>query len=102
MKTIREGNFTATFPEDYKPGKQYNGKRTFDKRELNSRCKEIQRYLKKLYDGDPDMVEYIVEVLKGKAAGIRDWGVWDQELLAAYDQLPESIKTPITNKALSR
>ena len=101
MKTIREGNFTATFPEDYKLGKQYNGKRTFGKRELNSRCNEIQMYLEKLYDGDPETVKYIVDILKGEAAGIRNRGVW-QELLAAYDQLPESIKTPITNKALSR
>ena len=102
MKTIREGNFTATFPEDYKPGKQYNGNRTFGKRELNSRCNEIQGYLKKLYDGDPDTVEYLVDNLKAKATGDPDWFRCDQELLAAYDQLPESIKTPITNKALSR
>ena len=102
MKTIREGNFTATFPEDYKPGKQYNGKRTFDKRELNSRCKEIQGYLKKLYDGDSKTVDLLVEVLKAKAAGDHDWFRRKPLLVAAYDQLPESIKTPITNKALSR
>ncbi|WAX17343.1 hypothetical protein PM93P1_00021 [Parabacteroides phage PM93P1] len=102
MKTIREGNFTATFPEDYKPGKQYNGKRTFEKRELNSRCNEIQRYLKKLYDGDSKTVDLLVEVLKAKAAGDHDWFRRNPPLVAAYDQLPESIKTPITNKTLSR
>lgn len=102
MKTIRESNFTATFPEDYKPSKPYNGKRTFGKRELNSRCNEIQRYLKKLYDGDPDTVEYLVDILKVNAAGNRDWFRCNSMLAAAYDQLPESIKTPITNKALSR
>ncbi|WAX17510.1 hypothetical protein PM116P4_00043 [Parabacteroides phage PM116P4] len=102
MKTIREGNFTATFPEDYKPGKQYNGKRTFGKRELNSRCNQIQRYLKKLYDGDPETVEYLVDFLRANAAGGHDWFRRNDILSAAYDQLPESIKTPITNKALSR
>lgn len=102
MKTIKEGNFTATFPEDYKPGKQYNGKRTFGKRELNSRCNEIQRYLKKLYDGNSKTVDLLAEVLKAKAAGDHDWSRRNPLLVAAYDQLPESIKTPITNKALSR
>ena len=102
MKTIKEGNFTATFPEDYKPGKQYDGKRTFGKRELNSRCKEIQGYLKKLYDGDPDTVKYLVDNLKAKATGYPNWFRCDQELLAAYDQLPESIKNPITNKVFKK
>ncbi|WAX17390.1 hypothetical protein PM116P2_00020 [Parabacteroides phage PM116P2] len=102
MKTIREGNFTATFPEDYKPGKQYNGKRTFGKRELNSRCNEIQGYLKKLYDGDTVTVDLLVDILKSKAAGIHSWFRRKPLLVAAYDQLPDSIKTPITNKALSR
>lgn len=102
MKTIREGNFTATFPEDYKPGKPYNGNRTFGKRELNNRCNEIQGYLKKLYDGDPKTVGFLVDILKSKAAGIHSWFRCKPLLVAAYDQLPESIKTPITNKALSR
>ncbi|WAX17302.1 hypothetical protein PM21P2_00030 [Parabacteroides phage PM21P2] len=102
MKTIRKDNFTATFPEDYKPGKQYNGNRAFGKRELNSRCNKIQGYLKKLYDGDPETVEFLVKVLKAKAAGDHDWFRRNPLLSAAYDQLPESIKTPITNKALSR
>ncbi|WAX17829.1 hypothetical protein PM708P2_00019 [Parabacteroides phage PM708P2] len=102
MKTIREGNFSATFPEDYKPSKPYNGNRTFGKRELNSRCNEIQRYLKKLYDGDTVTVDLLVDILKAKAAGIHCWFMRNPSLVAAYDQLPESIKTPITNKALSR
>lgn len=100
MKTIREGNFTATFPEDFKPSRPYNGKRTLSKRKLDSRCSQIQRYLKKLYDGDRDTVKDLVKLLKSKAAGIDRWS--NPLLVAAYDQLPESIKTPITNKALSR
>ena len=102
MKTIKEGDFTATFPEDYKPGKQYNGKRTFGKRELNSRCNEIQGYLKKLYDGDPKTVEFLVDILKSKAAGIHSWFRRKPLLVAAYDQLPESIKNPITNKVFKK
>ena len=102
MKTIRKGNFTATFPEDYKPGKPYNGKRTFGKRELNNRCNEIQGYLKKLYDGDPKTVEFLVDILKSKAAGISCWFRTKPLLVAAYDQLPESIKNPITNKVFKK
>ena len=102
MKTIKEGNFTATFPEDYKPGKPYNGKRTFGKRELNSRCSEIQGYLKKLYDGDKELIKKVVEMLRAQAADNVTWFDQNSLIMAAYDQLPESIKNPITNKVFKK
>ena len=102
MKTIKEGNFTATFPEDYKPGKPYNGKRTFGKKELNSRCSEIQGYLKRFYDGDKELIGKVVGMLRAQVVDKVTWIEHNRLIMTAYDQLPESIKTPITNKALSR
>ena len=102
MKTIKEGDFTATFPEDYKPGKQYNGKRTFGKRELNARCTEIQGYLKRFYDGDKDLIGKTVGMLRARAADNVTWFEQNNLIMAAYDQLPESIKNPITNKVFKK
>lgn len=99
MKTIKEGNFTATFPADYKPGKPYNGKRHFSVRELNSRSRDIQGYLKRFYDGDKDLIRKTVEMLRAQAAGNVTWFDQNSLLTAAYDQLPPSIKNPITAKA---
>ena len=102
MKTIKKGNFTATFPADYKPGKPYNGKRNFGKRELNARCNDIQFYLKRFYDGDKILIRLTVNMLKAQAADNVTWFDQNSLIMAAYDQLPPSIKNPITAKIFEK
>ena len=101
MKTIKEGNFTATFPEDFKPKKPYNGIRRFGKRELNSRALRIQKHYVALLGGDYTITNEVVGALRFEAkTGNKSY--IDQCVRAAFDILPNNIQQKIYDKVFNR
>ena len=101
MKTIKEGNFTATFPEDFKPKKPYSGIRRFSKRELNSRALRIQKHYVALLGGDDTTTDAVVKFLRFEAkTGQKNYV--DRCLMAALDILPSDIQRKIYDKVFNR
>ena len=101
MKTIKEGNFTATFPEDFKPKKPYSGVRRFGERELNSRALRIQKHYVALLGGDGTITNEIVGALRFEAKTGNKSCV-DQCVMAAFDILPSNIQRKIYDKVFNR
>ena len=101
MKTIKEGNFTATFPEDFKPKKPYNGIRQFGKRELNSRALRIQKHYAALLGGDDTIINEVVGALRFEARTGGKSSI-DQCVMAAFDILPSNIQQKIYDKVFNR
>ena len=101
MKTIKEGNFTATFPEDFKPKKPYNGIRRFGKRELNSRALRIQKHYVALLGGDDTITDEVVRGLRFEAETGQKSYV-DQCVMAAFDILPSNIQRKIYDNVFNR
>lgn len=101
MKTIKEGNFTATFPEDFKPKKPYNGIRQFGKRELNSRTLRIQKHYAALLGGDDTIINEVVRGLRFEAkTGSKAY--WAESVMVAFDMLPSNIQQKIYDKVFNR
>ena len=101
MTTIKEGNFTATFPENFKPKKPYNGVRRFSKRELDSRALRIQKHYVALLGGGGPITNVVVGALRFEARTGKKSCV-DQCVMAAFDILPSSIQLKIYDKVFNR
>lgn len=99
--TIKEGNFTATFPEGFKPKKPYNGIRKFSNKELDSRALCIQKNYAALLAGHGVTTDSIVWALRSEAE-TGDKSVVDQCVRAAFDLLPSNIQRKIYDKAFNR